>query len=305
MTTDISTPGRARHAGLWLPLVTPFRDGAVDAGSWRRLLRHYAGEPLQGLIIAGTTGESMTLGDDDLAEMVQIAAEEIAGRLPLYLGLGGSDTRTQSRHLASLHAWPVDGYLIAMPAYSRPSQDGLYHHFAALAAETDRPILVYNIPYRTGVNLSNETLLRLAELPVIQGVKDCCADAAQSTDLLRQRPDGFAVLTGEDAWYYAALMHGADGAILASAHLRTADFAAIRQAVLAGDHRAALPHWDDLIGLVRLLFAEPNPAAIKHWLWRQGLIASPELRLPMMSASAGLAARLDQLILEVKRRASA
>jgi 4-hydroxy-tetrahydrodipicolinate synthase len=286
-------------------LITPFRDGALDTGSWRRLLRHYVQQPIDGLILAGTTGESMTLDEAEIEIMVQIAGEEIAGRLPVYRGLGGSDTRNQARHLATLHAWPIDGYLISTPAYSRPSQEGLYHHFSALAAETDRPILVYNIPYRTGVSLSNETLLRLAELPVIQGVKDCCADAVQSTSLLRQRPEGFAVLTGEDAWYYTALLHGADGAILASAHLQTADFVAIRRAILAGDHRTALRLWDELIGLVRLLFAEPNPAAIKHWLWRQGIIANPELRLPMMPASTSLAARLDQLAVDADRRASA
>jgi len=305
MNTQFPESTDGTHAGLWLPLITPFRDGALDTGSWRRVLKHYAQEPLDGLILAGTTGESMTLDDAELETLVQIAAEEVGGRLPLYLGLGGSDTRNQARHLTAIQSWPIDGYLIACPYYSRPSQDGLYHHFAALAAETDKSILVYNIPYRTGVNLSNETLLRLAELPAIQGVKDCCADAGQSTDLLRQRPAGFAVLTGEDAWYYSALTHGADGGILASAHVNTADFAAIRQAVLAGDHRAALQTWNELIGLVRLLFAEPNPAAIKHWLWRQGLIASPELRLPMMSASAGLAARLDQLVATTSRRASA
>lgn len=305
MTTQIPGSIQRPHDGLWLPLITPFRDGAVDAASWRRLLRHYAQQPLDGLIIAGTTGESMTLDDTETEMLVQIASEENAGRLPLYLGLSGSDTRSQARHMGGLEAWPVDGYLIASPYYSRPSQEGLYHHFAALAAETDRPILVYNIPYRTGVNLSNETLLRLAELPSIQGLKDCCADPIQSTDLLRQRPAEFAVLTGEDTWYYTALTHGADGAILASAHVKTAEFAAIRQAVLADDHRGARQLWGELIGLVRLLFAEPNPAAIKHWLWREGLIASPELRMPMMPASAGLAARLDQLVMAVDRRAIA
>lgn len=295
----------ARLQGLWLPLITPFRDGALDEGSLRRLLRHYLQQPLDGLILAGTTGEAMTLDGVETERLVRIGAEEVAGRLPLYLGLSGSDTRAQARHLAALQSWPLDGYLIACPYYTRPSQEGLYHHFAALAAETDRAILVYNIPYRTGVNLANETLLRLAELGNISGVKDCCADGAQSTDLIRQKPEDFAVLTGEDAWYYSALVQGADGAILASAHIETARFAAIRRAVEAGDHRSARRLWDDLIGLVRLLFAEPNPAAIKHCLWRSGRIASPELRLPMMPASAGLAARLDQLVAETGWRASA
>lgn len=291
--------------GLWLPLITPFRDGALDGGSLRRLLHHYLQQPIDGLILAGTTGEAMTLDEAETERLVRIAAEETAGRLPLYLGLSGSDTRLQARQMAHLQPWPIDGYLIACPYYTRPSQEGLYHHFSALAAETDRPILLYNIPYRTGVNLGNETLLRLAELANIRGVKDCCAEAGQSTDLIRQKPADFAVLTGEDAWYYAALMHGADGAILASAHLRTAEFAIIRRSIEAGDHRDARRRWDDLIGLVRLLFAEPNPAALKHCLWRMGLIASPELRLPMLPASGGLAARLDHFMSAEDWRATA
>lgn len=305
MTAPISSMPTAPDAGLWLPMITPFQDGALDVTSLRHLLRHYLKQPLDGIILAGTTGEAMTLDDDEIATLVQVAAEEVSGVLPLYLGLSGSDTRSQAKYLAACQALPVDGYLIACPYYTRPSQDGLYHHFAALAAETDRPILLYNIPYRTGVNLSNETLFRLAEVPNIRGIKDCCADAVQSTDLLRQRPPGFAVLTGEDGWYFNALVHGADGAILASAHIETAAFAAMRRAVLAGDHRLALSQWHQLTGLVRLLFSEPNPAGIKHWLWRQGLIASRELRLPMMPVSTGLAARLDQLVPIAEWRASA
>jgi 4-hydroxy-tetrahydrodipicolinate synthase len=170
-------------------------------------------------------------------------------------------------------------------------------HFSALARETDRPILVYNIPYRTGVNLANDTLLRLADDHAhIMGVKDCCADPAQSVELLRRRKPGFSVLTGEDALFYGALVHGADGGVLATAQVDPAAFAAVRDAVLAGRLDDARARWDRLVYLVRLLFAEPNPAPIKHVLWRLGLIASPELRLPMTGISPTLAARLDALL---------
>jgi 4-hydroxy-tetrahydrodipicolinate synthase len=123
--------------------------------------------------------------------------------------------------------------------------------------------------------------LRLAERMNVVGIKDCSADAAQSGDLLRLRPPDFAVLTGEDALYYGALAQGADGGVLASAHIDPAAFAGVRDAVLAGDSDGARARWNGLVDLVRLLFAEPNPAPIKHWLWRMGLTASPELRLPM------------------------
>ena len=283
-----------RIEGLWLPLVTPFRDGALDERSLRRLARHYLGQPVDGMILAATTGEGLTIDEDETERLTAIVATEAAGRIPVFIGLSGSDTRKVAKALAHTAPWPVDGYLIACPYYTRPSQAGLYHHFAALAGETARPIMIYNIPYRTGVNLANDTLLRLAELPNIVGVKDCCADQVQSFDLMRARPDGFAVMTGEDALLYAALTQGGDGAILASAHVETARFAAIRQMLLAGDHRAALQAWRGLVDVARLLFAEPSPAPIKHWLARAGLIDSPEVRAPMMPVSAALAARIER-----------
>ncbi len=293
--TETTVNNAAPLAGIYLPLVTPFRDGALDEESLGRLAAHFAAGPLDGLILAATTGEGLTLDDDETARLVDIVAGTVAGRMPIYLGLSGSDTRKLAKRLAATESWPIDGYLVACPYYSRPSQEGLWRHFTALAEATPRPLVLYNIPYRTGVNLANETLFRLAELPNIVGVKDCCADAAQSFDLLRLRPTGFAVLTGEDALFHTAIAQGADGGILASAHIDPAGFAALRRELLTGALDAAVARWGGLVDLVRLLFAEPNPAAIKHWLWRAGLIASPELRLPMTGVTPSLAGKLDRL----------
>jgi len=291
-TTKEMGMSTTRLRGIWLPLVTPFREGVLDETSVERMVRHYLAEPIDGLVLAATTGEGLTLDDDEVNRLVQITAAECDRRIPLYLGLSGSDTRRLLKALDRAARWPVDGYLIACPYYTRPSQDGLFRHFSTLAGHTERPILVYNIPYRTGVNMTNETMLRLAQIPNIVGVKECCADQTQSFDLLRARPADFSVLTGEDTLFYAALTQGADGGILAAAHAETAKFAEIRRLVLAGDGRG-LDVWRTLVDLPRLLFAEPNPAPIKHWLWRAGLIDSPEVRLPMTGVSAGLAARLD------------
>jgi 4-hydroxy-tetrahydrodipicolinate synthase len=287
-------------SGIWLPLVTPFRDGALDETSLGRMVRHYAAEPLDGLILAATTGEGLTIDEEETERLTAIVAEQVNGAMPLYLGLSGSDTRKLVKALDRTAAWPIDGYLIACPYYTRPSQEGLFRHFTALAEHTARPILIYNIPYRTGVNMTNETMLRLAALPNIVGVKDCCADQTQSFDLLRARPAGFSVLTGEDALLHTALTQGADGGIVASAHVETRAFADIRRMLLAGDTPAALAAWRILVDVPRLLFAEPSPAPIKHWLWRAGLIDSPEVRLPMTGVSDGLAKRIDA---EVARRA--
>src|SRR5258708_4201961 len=256
------------------------------------MVRHYLGQPVDGMILAATTGEGLTIDDDETARLADIACGEIAGRIPLFLGLSGSDTRKIAKALLRTAAWPIDGYLIACPYYTRPSQAGLYHHFAMLAGETARPIMIYNIPYRTGVNMTNETLLRLAEIANIVGVKDCCADQVQSFDLMRARPDGFAVMTGEDTLLYAALTQGADGGILAAAHVETARFAAIQTMLIVGDHRAALQAWRGLVDVARLLFAEPSPAPIKHWLARAGLIDSAEVRAPMIPVSTALAERI-------------
>jgi 4-hydroxy-tetrahydrodipicolinate synthase len=284
------------HSGIWLPLTTPFREGALDEPSLRRLARHYRAAPVEGFIVAATTGEGLTLDDAETERVVSAVAAELGGEKPFYLGLCGSDTRHLVSRINMTAAWPIGGYLIACPYYSRPSQAGLALHFTALADAATHPIIVYNIPYRTGVNLANDTLLALASHPNIAGVKDCCADPAQSFDLLCRRPADFAVLTGEDAFFHGALAQGADGGILASAHIDPAAFAAVRGAYRRGDHEEALQRWRALLDVVRLIFAEPNPAPIKHWLWRAGLIASPELRLPMTAISPALAARLDRLI---------
>jgi 4-hydroxy-tetrahydrodipicolinate synthase len=295
---------RSHLRGLWLPLVTPFRDGQLDEASLRRLVRHYTALPVNGLILAATTGEGLTLEREETERLVAVVRDEIisgGNGLPICLGLSGSNTRAMSRLLDDTAAWPIDGYLISCPYYSRPSQDGMVRHFSALAGRAAHPVLLYNIPYRTSVNLGNEAMLQLAGHPNIIGLKDCCAIRAQSMELLRRRPARFAVLTGEDAQTWEALTDGADGAILASAHIETETFSLIGKLLAAGDRNGALTCWRSVADLTKLLFAEPSPAAIKYWLWRTGLIGSAEVRLPMTDVSVELAARLDR---EIELRSS-
>jgi 4-hydroxy-tetrahydrodipicolinate synthase len=302
MTEPQTTDLQSLLQGLWLPLVTPFRNGELDEPSLRRLVRHYADGPVDGLILAATSGEGMSLGSDELERLVAVARSEISQSrryLPICLGLSGASTLKMLDVLDETAAWPIDGYLIASPYYTRPSQRGLVQHFTALADHASWPVVLYNIPYRTAVNLTNETLLGLARHPNIVGMKDCSADRAQSIDFLARRPAGFRVLTGEDAQYHEALCDGADGAILLSAHLQTEAFAAVRTLMKQGDRDAALACWEGISGLTRLLFAEPSPAPAKYWLARTGLIDSAEVRLPMVEVSAELAAWLDQ---EMERR---
>ncbi|WP_315777726.1 MULTISPECIES: 4-hydroxy-tetrahydrodipicolinate synthase [unclassified Bradyrhizobium] len=296
--TNITT----RLQGLWLPLITPFRDGALDEPSLRNLVRHYAAKPIDGLVLGATSGEGLALSWDERARLISVVRDELdaTGRsLPICLGVGGVATAEVSESLDRTAEWPIDFYLISSPPYVRPSQRGLLAHFTALADRTTHPIVLYNIPYRSAVGLDNETLLRLAQHPAVAGLKDCCANRMQTRDLIARRPPGFRILTGEDAQSFDALQAGADGAILLSAHLETETFAAILQHVKAGRHDAAAACWAQVEDLTRLLFTEPSPAPAKYWLARTGIIASPDVRLPMVEIGAGLAVRLDQ---EIERR---
>jgi 4-hydroxy-tetrahydrodipicolinate synthase len=302
MTNQPTDDLRGRLQGLWLPLITPFRDGELDEASLSRLVRHYAAGPVDGFILAATSGEGMSLRADELERLVTVTRSELSGsgrHLPILLGLSGASTAKMLDGLDETATWPIDGYLIASPYYIRPSQRGLVQHFTALADHASWPIVLYNIPYRTGVSLTNETLLELALHPNIVGMKDCGADRAQSIDFLGRRPPRFRVLTGEDALYHEALADGADGAILLSAHLETDAFASVRTLMKQGDRNGALACWKAISGLTRLLFAEPSPAPAKYWLERSGLIDSAEVRLPMVEVSAELAALLDE---EIERR---
>ncbi|WP_315786189.1 MULTISPECIES: 4-hydroxy-tetrahydrodipicolinate synthase [unclassified Bradyrhizobium] len=299
------TAPRTRLQGLWLPLITPFCDGALDEGSLRHLIRHYAAKPIDGLVLGATSGEGLALSWDERARLVSVVRDELdaIGRpLPICLGIGGVATADLIEALDRTASWSIDFYLISSPPYVRPSQRGLLAHFTALADRAAHPIVLYNIPYRSAVGLDNATLLQLAAHPAIAGLKDCCANRMQTRDLIARRPAGFQILTGEDAQSFDALQAGADGAILLSAHLETTNFAAILDHVKAGRHDAAAACWAQVEDLTRLLFTEPSPAPAKYWLARTGLIASAEMRLPMVEVGDELAARLD---LEIERRRSA
>jgi 4-hydroxy-tetrahydrodipicolinate synthase len=280
-------------SGLWLPLITPFKDGAVDFSSYERLIEHYLALGVDGLFPLGTTGESPALDEAETDELVERTVAKVAGRVPVFVGVGGNATRKVEKALRRLERLAFDGIVSVCPYYNRPSQDGLLAHFRAIAAATDRDVLIYNIPYRTAVNLLNDSLLELAEVPNIVGVKDSSGILAQSLELLARKPADFSVLTGEDALYFTMMANGADGGILASSHLLTGRFVEVGKRFAANDVAGARAAWAPLAAFVPLLFAEANPMPIKYLLWRQGLIASPECRLPLTRISDGLARRLD------------
>jgi 4-hydroxy-tetrahydrodipicolinate synthase len=282
--------------GVWLPIVTPFYDGAVDFDSYEGLIEYYIGRGISGISPLGTTCESPTLTDAENEAIVERTLAVVAGRVPVFVGIGGNATTKVVQTLRRLDRYDFPGIVSVCPYYNRPNQDGMAAHFRRIAEATNRQIVIYNIPYRTGVNLTNDTLLAHTEQPNIVGVKDSSGNLAQSLELLRRRAPGFSVMTGEDNFFYTMLAHGADGGILASAHLATADFIGLHARMLANDHRSVLRLWSRLERLVPLLFREANPMPLKYCLWRQGLLRSPECRLPLTQISPDLAGELDQAL---------
>lgn len=251
---------------------------------------------IHGLIPLATTGESPTIEEDEYHRVVEATLDQVKGRVPVFVGISSNSTRKAIHQIDALNGYGISGFLIASPNYNLPSQQGIYEHFAALAGATDKGILIYNIPYRTGRNVENETILKLAKLSNIVGIKDSSGILSQSIELLRERDSRFSVLTGEDLFFYFNCASGGAGGILAAAHLKTEGFIRIWESVQKNDARAALQEWNRLSSMIPLLFKEPNPAPIKYILAKKGLIASPELRLPLAPISDSLNSVLDALM---------
>lgn len=283
-------------SGVWLPIITPFKNDTVDFSSYKRLIDYYITKGISGLIPLGTTGESPAISDEEYEAIVDKTLEYVHGRVPVFIGLGGNYTKKVLKSLHTLSKYQVDGILSVCPYYNRPDQRGIYQHFQQISEATDLKIIIYNIPYRTGRNIENETIYKLAELKNIVGIKDSCGDIKQSMELLLNPPKDFSILTGEDILYYTTLTLGGDGGILAAAHLKTEEFVSIYQMTRNNNHQEALAKWVNLAEFIPLLFAEPNPAPIKYALHKMGLIDSSEIRLPLVEVSEKMADKLTKVL---------
>lgn len=267
--------------GIWLPIITPFKNDEMDLQSYRELIDHYISQGISGIIPAGTTGESPALMDYEMELLLHTTMEHVNGRVPVFFGHGGNFTKKVIKGLDRLHKTGVKGILSVCPYYNRPNQQGIYEHFNAISESTDLDILLYNIPYRTGRNMTNETIFKLAERDNIIALKDACGDFAQSTALLMNKPENFSILSGEDPTLFASLALGGDGGIVASAHLNTDLYVKMYDHFKENDLAKAQDVWSKLYPVIPYLFKEPNPAPIKHLLKQMDKIDSEELRLPM------------------------
>ncbi|MFI8825588.1 dihydrodipicolinate synthase family protein [Streptomyces sp. NPDC053431] len=275
--------------GIHVPLITPFaRDGRLALDALEGLAHAALDGGAAGLVALGTTGEAGALDPDERRAVVDTCARVCREReAQLVVGAGGGATAPAARELAGLGGRPeVRAALVAVPAFVRPSQEGVVAHFARLAADSPVPLIVYHIPYRTGRSLDAATLRALAAVPGVIGVKHAVGGVDQDTiDLLGDLPPGFAVLAGDDAFASPLLALGATGGILASAHLATARFAALVDAWHRGDATRARTLGHHLARLSTHLFAEPNPTVVKAVLHAQGRIPTPDVRLPLLPAS--------------------
>lgn len=288
------TQTSAAFAGLWVPLVTPFRGGAVDHEALGALTRRLAPAGVAGFVVCGSTGEAAALDEDEQLACLATVARHAGGR-PFMMGLSGyhlGATRAWVRSVSALAASQVPGLcglLVPAPHYVRPSQDGLRAWFEGLADASALPLILYDIPYRTGAVITRETLLALAAHPNIRAVKDCGGDAGKTQALIA---DGrLAVLAGEDLQIFSTVALGGAGAIAASAHLHTSRFAAVLDALARSELSAARALWWPLVPLIEALFAEPNPGPLKALLAGQGMMRG-ELRAPLTGASTALRERL-------------
>lgn len=277
--------------GLWIPLLTPFKAGAVDHPALAAMTAKLRTQGVSGFVACGSTGEAAALDKAEQLAVLETVIDAAQG-LPVVMGLSGYHLGQTLEGVHALARYPLAGLLVPAPHYIRPSQDGLLHWFRALADASPVPLIVYDIPYRTGATLSTDTLLALAQHPRIRAIKDCGGDAAKTQALIA---DGrLAVLAGEDAQIFTTLALGGAGAIAASAHWQAPRFVELMERLRAGDLPEARRLWQALQPWVEACFAEPNPAALKALLAEEGWMCN-ELRAPMMAASAALEQRLRAL----------
>lgn len=281
-------PSKTAFEGIWLPMVTPMRGGRLDLDAAQALARYYRNAGLAGLVLFGSTGEGNLLSLPEKIEMIEAIASD-PHALPLVFGAGGVDTRGVAAAIRRLDKYRPAGYLVPPPYYLGPAQAGILWHYRQIAWVTDRPIILYNIPKRAGVTMTVETMEALAALPNFTAVKECNPSVLAA---LNARGT-LTALCGEDLALTDHFLAGGRGAIPAAAHLFPDRHVEIMQLARDGHAEAARELFEPLRGLIRLLFAEPNPAPIKRALALQGLIAD-ELRMPMTSASRELGQRLQR-----------
>ena len=274
---------QSKLKGMGVAFITPFNeDESVDYEAITRLIDFQLSNGTDFLVILATTAETPTLSPDEKAEIRRLIVERVNGRIPIVMGVGGNNTRMVVEQLEHDDLQGIDAILSVVPFYNKPSQEGMYQHFCTIAAASRKPVILYNVPGRTGVNMTAETTLRLArDCQNIIGIKEASGNFGQIDDIIKNKPDTFEVLSGDDGITYPLITLGAVGVISVIGNAFPREFSQMTRLALAGDFRNALAIHQRFAELFKLLFVDGNPAGVKAMMHSMGLIKN-KLRLPLV-----------------------
>ncbi len=282
-------------SGSMTALVTPFREGVFDEAAYRELIEWQIASGTDGLIPCGTTGESATLSHEEHDRVVKTCIDAAAGRVPVIAGAGSNSTSEALRLTRHARDAGADGALLITPYYNKPTQEGLYRHYRTIAEEVDIPLVLYNVPSRTGTNLLPGTVARLAGIPNIAAVKEATADMRQVSEIIRLCGDRVSVLSGDDFTVLPLLEVGGRGVISVVSNVAPADMAGLVDAFAADDHDRARSLHYRLLPLAAAMFLETNPIPVKTALGMMNRI-DPEIRLPLVPMAEEARAKLDRML---------
>ncbi len=285
---------KTRIGGSLVAIVTPMlADGSLDFPRFKALMDWHIAEGTDGIVVAGTTGESPTVSVIEHWELIRVAVEHVAKRVPVIAGTGANSTAEAIEHTRYADKIGADASLSVVPYYNKPSQEGLYRHFRAIAESAGIPQILYNVPGRTVADMANDTVLRLAQIPNIIGIKESTANMERGADLMRRRPDDFIVLSGDDGSAMALILLGAQGTISVTANVAPKLMHEMCKAALAGDVVRARELNNRLLPLHTNLFVEANPIPVKWAVAQLGLVEAG-IRLPMTPLAEPLHARVRE-----------
>mgnify|MGYP002855626813 FL=1 len=289
-----------KFKGLGVALVTPFTaDGNVDYTSLRRLLDYQLSNGTDFLCVLGTTAETPTLTEEEKQNIINLVRDKVQGRVPILLGAGGNNTAAIVHQVQTTDFRGIDGILSVCPYYNKPSQEGLYQHFKAIAAASPVPVVLYNVPGRVGVNMTAETTLRLArECENIVAIKEASGNFGQIDDIIKNKPKDFDVISGDDGITFPLITLGAAGVISVIGNALPKEFSRMVRLALNGDYGNALTIHHKFTELFKLLFVDGNPAGVKAMLSSMGLIEN-ELRLPLVPSRLSTMERISSIVKEL------
>lgn len=288
---------RDQLRGTGVALVTPFKEnGLVDHEALHNLINYVIEGGVQYVVSLGTTGETPTLSKEEKLQILDTTFTSVAARVPVIIGIGGNNTKEV---IAEIESFPIDkamAILSASPYYNKPSQEGIYQHYKSIAGATTKPIIIYNVPSRTGSNIFSSTTVRLAkDCANITGIKEASGNMLQTMELIRDKPLDFMVVSGDDALAMPQIACGMDGVISVAANCFPKDFCAVVNAALESDYSTAKAFNNKLLRVYELLFAENNPAGVKAFLSEMGIIENV-LRLPLTKLSGEIHNKVSEYL---------